>query len=254
MKLPRFHLSTLLLACVFAGALIGLWLAPPVWQRHFVIALPSTNATHKDRLVGAVAFNRKGTFLFAQEIYQRRCLIELQTQKIIWDVPNDTGIFAMFARFVEDDATIQAVNQRVDEDFESVDCYSTLTGEHIMTFRTPVGSLFETDGLLPKVSFQSENARPDIETRTRILFDIGRVESPDYELNVGHSFAGLAYSLDGRYLATGWDGGVTIWRRTRGYGWKGYFELPLFWIAVVSFLCLLAISIRRLARSIRKRA
>src|SRR5207237_284715 len=67
-------------------------------------------------------------------------------------------------------------------------------------------------------------------------------------LNVGQRITNVGYSFDGRYLAAGYQGGMAVWRRMRAYGWKGWFELPLFWVAAVSFGGLLFSFIRRLRK------
>ncbi len=81
MTFPRFHLSTLLLLSIFCGALVGVYLAPPVWRVHYELKIPVNDTAVAPLLprtlqarnfVSALAFDHAGTRVFLQERDTRR--------------------------------------------------------------------------------------------------------------------------------------------------------------------------------------
>src|SRR5438270_13545432 len=78
MKLFRFHLSTLLLAVIFAGAAMGLWFASAVWQRQYSLAvegLPSQRV--------ALAFDANHSHLFVCQNGEAY-LFDLASKRCLW--------------------------------------------------------------------------------------------------------------------------------------------------------------------------
>jgi hypothetical protein len=166
-KLPRFHLSTLLLCCIFAGAVIGLCFTPPVWQR-----------------------------LSRQEERQ-------------W--------------------------------------FKLLNENHFGEFSGPGGSV-----KIPYDSVYDEETGYDYESRvwsfTLINKTTGEKTTVKSEFHPS-PVCELSFSLDHQIVfkaAEGKEGSLEFYRRTRPYGLRGFFGLPLIWIAALSFLMLAVIAARRI--------
>jgi hypothetical protein len=68
---------------------------------------------------------------------------------------------------------------------------------------------------------------------------------PTYGIVLNNNVA-MRYSPDGEFLAVWMTDQLNIYRRTRAYGWRGYLQLPLFWVAAVCFVLLCANPIRLL--------
>ncbi|HLX60875.1 MAG TPA: hypothetical protein VKX17_06290, partial [Planctomycetota bacterium] len=102
MKLFRFHLSTLLLASIFAGAAMGVWFASAVWQRQYSLAvegLPSQRA--------AMAFDANRTHLFVCQNGEAY-LFDLASKRALWQRSFYTQAYGdAAARFSTDGSLIE---------------------------------------------------------------------------------------------------------------------------------------------------
>ena len=68
------------------------------------------------------------------------------------------------------------------------------------------------------------------------------------DLPIDSSFVAMRFSPDGKYFAVWLTNRLDIYRRTRAYGWQGFLQLPLFWVASVCVVSLCVTPIRRLLR------
>ncbi|HLX62259.1 MAG TPA: hypothetical protein VKX17_13345 [Planctomycetota bacterium] len=170
MKLFRFHLSTLLLLCVFAGAVLGLCLDSKLWRLEKSASVESN--------VGPWAIS------IAKEhpwIYQSKAA--LNGEAISNELPPPRLLEII---------TFDRLERRVD------------TAVIAPYQGNPLEDRFNTDG--------------DIDW--------------------------IMLSPDRQHLAVGMSDHIQIYRRTHDYGWRGYVERPLFWIAALSALWLLALCVR----------
>ncbi len=240
MTFPRFHLSTLLLLCVFCGACVGVWLTPPEWERYFELHVPDPKTADEGF---ALAFNPASTLLFAQDIASRR-LIELPAKKIVWSSQNQYLTHAIHARFARNDDCIQSATFPL-RDGVLLDCYSSRDGALREVLYESMGQLDSGYSLPVQFAGESVGLTPD---GANVLMHTGTWGNAALVLKAGDPIANLGYSFDGCYLAAGGGGNLIVWRRTRDYGWRGYPALPLFWIAALSFAGLIVIFIRHVLR------
>ena len=86
MKLPRFHLSTLLLLCVFCGAVMGLCLRDNVWRPDTFLSYGDTEPASRI-LPSTFTFNLETTRVLAfrdHYVY----VFDLASRKLLWKKPS----------------------------------------------------------------------------------------------------------------------------------------------------------------------
>ena len=172
MKLLRFHLSTLLLLCVFTGSVMGLWLRRDVWQLQYSAKMGAEN----------------GGFL---DVCKQHAPWVLGKEKLIQDPPRPGGTYMSMGIEVSNNLSEWSEVNR--------------------NQRAVRLSLHDRSSATLNNVFQAE-----LPTESEILW--------------------WAYSDDKNYLAIVGYYHVTVYYRTRSYGWAGFLELPLFWVALVSLL------------------
>ena len=114
---------------------------------------------------------------------------------------------------------------------------------------TFVGSLNVADGSRSEVSL------PPLEwdwNRIRTPQGIAAVDISSFSKEIETSL-GNYYFNQNRNLAIGFVDRIDVYRRTRNYGWRGYLELPLTWVALFSSVALIVVFVRWIRAFIRLR-
>jgi len=243
MTLPRFHLSTLLLLCVFAGACVGLRLSPSVWKEEKSI-LEGVPATGIGYTVTAVAFDSTGTRLFVGT--GGSYLLDVKSKQILWRKPVSEWTITS-AKFVERDTEVHFffsyIPYSLPERFLGELYLRTEDGtENWLRRRASSYSAIQSQNDISVTSPDGTETVRFYEPFAASIYGRGDAETPICKLRLrgGHLHC-AAYSPDGQYLALGDEYGMTLYRRTRGYGWTGWLRLPLFWAAAAALVALIFI-------------
>ncbi len=269
MKLPRFHLSTLLLLCVFCGACVGLWLRGGAWQRDYFLSYGDAQSSPQSASA-KFTFNLEKARLLAfhdRQVY----VFDILNRRLLSKKPSSLP-YTIDEIFVQSDGKAVRIKapyrfrpkERSVElaDHDAVINFDGDTLRYILP-DTPEPKFNETVRDMTSECLRSNRWWPDSgnycyeeaycnRDKMLIAFRIHGLDpicAPDlYDIEVGRGCDTTRFSFDGQQLAIGQEDGISVWRRTRSYGWKGYLELPLFWIAFVSLLALIAIFVRSLLR------
>ena len=258
----RFSLSTLLLFCAFAGAVIGCWTQRQVWRRS--IDFPSAGkrayrAWNNDYL----AFNPGSTKLAVIQNGGGIRLFNLNEKKCEWNSRIVTCGYAVL-QFNESDGyleigdylpgPLQQTGRRVpllDGQTEStLELRASLTDADLdisrrddsnITGSVTKPTLFfnrsKGHNLMSPSPDGQELAIPGPPGRTACCYI--RLPTHWYVIDTGDPVVAARYSSDSQSLAMlHEDGAVSVWRRNGAYGVRGWALLPIFWIALALGLTL----------------
>ncbi len=196
MTFPRFHLSTLLLLSIFCGAIVGLWLTPPVWQEQFqyLFPTPRRSGSFHENYVQLLAINPEATLLYAQDS-ERSHLVDLVSKRILWTVNTTYSIRSGIANFSKDREQIQVVDR---EDLR-VYSFSIQNGKLLEKVRMPETNLPRED--VADSIFLRLIERKYAETTLVLVIDSGNTDEQGYVL--GHLPLVDRWTARGNYLALG---------------------------------------------------
>lgn len=246
----RFSLSTLLLVCAFAGALIGCFMQRHAWRRR--MDFPSLGPNKGNPRNGYLAFNSRGDQLAVYEAGGRTSLFDLNSRKRAWNT-REMVCFYTSLRFEEPENALWIVDHMrarepgiLSRRLRLEDGTNNLTSPQVelndadleMSLRDVNPYVFGTKFILSSQSPDGkEVAVPDSELPIcRILF----APEGHFDLPIGTPAVAARYSSDSNQLAIlHSDGAVSVWRRERAYDSSGWLTLPVFWIAVALGLALL---------------
>ena len=265
----RFSLATLLLACVFAGAVMGCWIGRNPWLHQHDLppaGVKSANCHLNDYLTFDEKNEKLAVFRSNRKILE---LYDLATRKSVWTATPSTcgaGVslsfhdtqdrlfvgsphdapFRMDCLFVSDGKhdgnaknfreqewpsrnTVERV--RLDErKLQTADAWNQYSDKPIV-YETAKCTYRLKDGLPGGKEWAVPS--PDIDQPPQPLCKIFSAGGLAIEIRTEKPVVAARYSGDGRLLALMDDQGVvSVWKRSRFYDPRGMFLMPVFWIAV----------------------
>ena len=268
----RFSLATLLLVCVFVGAVMGCWIGRNPWVREYELpahALRSTGANGQWN--DYLTFNATGEKLAIFRSHGNDLeLYDLATRKSVWRKSSGTCYLHLCLNILD------ASGRLLVGDYVSSSNHPYVSRCHLLSngkddFNYPVGqseefpirnsiarirlgeiltssnwlqysaipTVFETAKHDYRLKDSSPDGKewavpsPDIEKPPQSVCKIFSASGSAIEIHTEKPVVAARYSEDGKLLALMDDQGVvSIWKRSRYYDPRGLFAMPVFWIAV----------------------
>ena len=230
---PRFHLSTLLLLCILAGACIGIKLSCPLWKLEYTLPHEIQKIENYSNYGNpfSISVNETGTYMLVIGNH-KGYVFDLRERKVAWTLRMSDFLRSVEVRFREKGSILEVRTRISRKHWES---YQELVSADGSTSKAALPPLEWNSN---RIQAPQEIAAPDISSFTKEIKTSFGIQSFNNNWN----------------LALGFADRVDVWRRTRNYGWAGYLESPLTWVALLSSTGLIVIFVRWIRAYMRLRS
>jgi|ERR1043165_262546 hypothetical protein len=241
-KFPRFHLSTLLLLCIFAGAAMGIYFQRATWRLDFSLPLDD-RAVPSLYYQACVLCDRNDDTLLVMK-WDKLYAFDLKSRTLRWEraLPKSHWIRRSDAFVNIGDAP------------PAWDLYYSLRDGAV-----PDTTLGESWGTAVRIDTGRElTASHDgsewLASQSAAI-EVAQSNPPraTYPLKTASYCYSVAFLPNGRHVVLQLFDRIEFWRRIPAYGWRGAFESPLYWVAALSILGLGIALVRQVVSIVRSR-
>lgn len=243
----RFSLATLLLVCVFIGALMGLARTYRVWQHVMTLRFDSPIINNQIYCgFSSAAFDSTSKRLAVYSIATKSVMVfDLTLRQKMWETKLSMS-GRISSQFLKNDTVVQFNDEGDLHVFFSVGDGNQVPENELVNPSSQsnnvewIVSKNEKEGEISSIIFVDDGG---IACRSKIGDETawpnydsgstGRVTKGEFwETIPGDGGFAARFSNDGNLLAFVHRDRVTIWHRSRDYGWSGMATIPFFWIVL----------------------